>query len=166
MKYTGEDGEPASKDSLDQWNGEYLGEINFEYLLRTLPKVSVHHLSLLRRAVGLRFRWDPILITKHNKRISNLSTHDSHKRLGCVHVPCLTSESALRSAEILLSRVRVPPPAPWPDTGPENLRLPCCGLAIHKNKTFHICLFAHLTAVYSSASLFACVSETVISHSF
>ncbi|GFO36313.1 hypothetical protein PoB_006281800, partial [Plakobranchus ocellatus] len=46
----------------------------------------------------------------------------------------VVSESALRSAGTLLSRVRVPPPAPWPDGGPESLRSPCCGLAIYKNQ--------------------------------
>ncbi|GFO03191.1 hypothetical protein PoB_002969600 [Plakobranchus ocellatus] len=46
------------------------------------------------------------------------------------------SESALRSAGTLLSRVRTPPPAPWPDGGPKSLRSPCCGLAIYKNQTF------------------------------
>ncbi|GFO33863.1 hypothetical protein PoB_006036800 [Plakobranchus ocellatus] len=30
--------------------------------------------------------------------------------------------SALRSARTLLSSVRVSPPAPWPDGGPESLR--------------------------------------------
>ncbi|GFN93017.1 hypothetical protein PoB_001952300 [Plakobranchus ocellatus] len=44
-------------------------------------------------------------------------------------------ESALRSAGTLLSRVRAPLPAPWPDGGPESLRSPCCGLAIYKNST-------------------------------
>ncbi|GFN88498.1 embryonic stem cell-specific 5-hydroxymethylcytosine-binding protein-like [Plakobranchus ocellatus] len=39
-------------------------------------------------------------------------------------------ESALRSAGTLLLWVRAPLPAPWPDRGPENLRSPCCGLAI------------------------------------
>ncbi|GFO26214.1 hypothetical protein PoB_005271900 [Plakobranchus ocellatus] len=34
-------------------------------------------------------------------------------------------ESALRSAGTLLSPVRAPPPAPWPDGGPESLRSPC-----------------------------------------
>ncbi|GFN91067.1 hypothetical protein PoB_001757300 [Plakobranchus ocellatus] len=42
------------------------------------------------------------------------------------------SESALRSARILLSQVRALPPAPWPDGGPESLRSPCCGLATFK----------------------------------
>ncbi|GFO14956.1 hypothetical protein PoB_004146100 [Plakobranchus ocellatus] len=32
----------------------------------------------------------------------------------------VASESALRSAGTLLSRVRAPPPAPWPDGGPEK----------------------------------------------
>ncbi|GFO35658.1 hypothetical protein PoB_006216300 [Plakobranchus ocellatus] len=41
-------------------------------------------------------------------------------------------ESALRSAGTLLSRVRAPLPAPWPDGGPESLRSPCCGLAVYK----------------------------------
>ncbi|GFO18620.1 hypothetical protein PoB_004512500 [Plakobranchus ocellatus] len=36
----------------------------------------------------------------------------------------VASESALRSAGNLLSRVRAPPPAPWPDGGPESLRSP------------------------------------------
>ncbi|GFN85795.1 hypothetical protein PoB_001230100 [Plakobranchus ocellatus] len=42
----------------------------------------------------------------------------------------VANESTLRSAGTLLSRVRAPPPAPWPDGGPESLRSPCCGLAI------------------------------------
>ncbi|GFN89540.1 hypothetical protein PoB_001604600 [Plakobranchus ocellatus] len=46
----------------------------------------------------------------------------------------VASESALRSAETLLSRVRVPPPAPWPNGAPESLRSPCYGLAINKNR--------------------------------
>ncbi|GFO15694.1 hypothetical protein PoB_004219900 [Plakobranchus ocellatus] len=47
----------------------------------------------------------------------------------------VASEFALRSAGTLLSRVRAPPPAPWPDGGPESLRSPCCRLAMYKNKT-------------------------------
>ncbi|GFN98401.1 hypothetical protein PoB_002490700 [Plakobranchus ocellatus] len=47
----------------------------------------------------------------------------------------VASESALRSAGTLLSRVRAPPPAPWPDGEPESLRSPCCLLAIDKNQT-------------------------------
>ncbi|GFN80637.1 hypothetical protein PoB_000714300 [Plakobranchus ocellatus] len=43
----------------------------------------------------------------------------------------VNSESALRSAAIPLSQVRAPPPAPWPDGGPESLRSPCCGLDIY-----------------------------------
>ncbi|GFO29575.1 hypothetical protein PoB_005608000 [Plakobranchus ocellatus] len=43
----------------------------------------------------------------------------------------VVSESALRSAGTLLSRVQAPPPAPWPDGGPKSLRSPCCGLAIY-----------------------------------
>ncbi|GFN74586.1 hypothetical protein PoB_000109200 [Plakobranchus ocellatus] len=46
----------------------------------------------------------------------------------------VVSESALRSAGTLLSRVRAPPRAPWPDGGPESLRSPCYGLAIYKNQ--------------------------------
>ncbi|GFO13872.1 hypothetical protein PoB_004037700 [Plakobranchus ocellatus] len=38
----------------------------------------------------------------------------------------VASVSALRCAGTLLSRVRAPPPAPWPDGGPESLRSPCC----------------------------------------
>ncbi|GFO49839.1 hypothetical protein PoB_007634400 [Plakobranchus ocellatus] len=49
----------------------------------------------------------------------------------------VASESALRSAGTILSRVRAPPPAPWPDGGPESLRSPCCGLAIYKKKPNH-----------------------------
>ncbi|GFO37223.1 hypothetical protein PoB_006372800 [Plakobranchus ocellatus] len=41
-----------------------------------------------------------------------------------------SSEFSLRSEEILLSRVRAPPPALWPDGGPKRLRSPCRGLAI------------------------------------
>ncbi|GFO04810.1 hypothetical protein PoB_003131500 [Plakobranchus ocellatus] len=42
----------------------------------------------------------------------------------------VASESALRSAGTFLSRVRAPPPAPWPNGGPESLRSLRCGLAI------------------------------------
>ncbi|GFO32776.1 hypothetical protein PoB_005928100 [Plakobranchus ocellatus] len=37
----------------------------------------------------------------------------------------VASESALRHPGVPLSRVRAPPPAPWPDGGPESLRTPC-----------------------------------------
>ncbi|GFN99861.1 hypothetical protein PoB_002636700 [Plakobranchus ocellatus] len=47
----------------------------------------------------------------------------------------VASESVLRSAETLLSRVRAPPPTPWPDGGPESLISPCCRLAICKNQS-------------------------------
>ncbi|GFN86155.1 hypothetical protein PoB_001266100 [Plakobranchus ocellatus] len=46
----------------------------------------------------------------------------------------IASESALRSAGTILSRVRALPQAPWCEAGPENLRSPCCGLAIQKPK--------------------------------
>ncbi|GFO08119.1 hypothetical protein PoB_003462400 [Plakobranchus ocellatus] len=45
------------------------------------------------------------------------------------------SESALKSAETILSLVRALPSALWPDEGPESLRSSCCGLAIDKNQT-------------------------------
>ncbi|GFN99310.1 hypothetical protein PoB_002581600 [Plakobranchus ocellatus] len=44
----------------------------------------------------------------------------------------VASESALKSAWILQSRVRAPPPALWPDGGHESLRSPCYGQAIYK----------------------------------
>ncbi|GFN99222.1 hypothetical protein PoB_002572800 [Plakobranchus ocellatus] len=46
----------------------------------------------------------------------------------------VSSDPALRSAGTLLLRVRAPPPASWPDGGPESLRSPCCGLAIYKTQ--------------------------------
>ncbi|GFN82104.1 hypothetical protein PoB_000861000 [Plakobranchus ocellatus] len=76
-------------------------------------------------------------------------TLSAAKWRGCCHIPeemvdqtfrpsisggvgsTVACESALRSAGTLLSRVRAPLPAPWPDGGPENLRSPCCGLAIY-----------------------------------
>ncbi|GFN99947.1 hypothetical protein PoB_002645300 [Plakobranchus ocellatus] len=51
----------------------------------------------------------------------------------------VTSESALRSAGTFLWRVRAPSLAPCPDGGPESLRSPCCGLAIYKKQTKHLC---------------------------
>ncbi|GFO45014.1 acetylcholine receptor subunit alpha [Plakobranchus ocellatus] len=53
----------------------------------------------------------------------------------------VASESALRSAGTLLSRVRAPPPAPWPDGGPESLRSPCWGLAIYKTQPSNLLSF-------------------------
>ncbi|GFO10960.1 hypothetical protein PoB_003746500 [Plakobranchus ocellatus] len=73
--------------------------------------------------------------------------------MATVHVVCthfhqfvgvggtVASESALRSAGTLLSRVRAPPPASWPDGGPESLRSPCCGLAIYKKQKQNINLW-------------------------
>ncbi|GFO09746.1 hypothetical protein PoB_003625100 [Plakobranchus ocellatus] len=46
----------------------------------------------------------------------------------------VVSESTLKSAGTPLSRVRAPPPAPWPDGGPKSLRSPCCGLAMYNNQ--------------------------------
>ncbi|GFO48922.1 hypothetical protein PoB_007542700 [Plakobranchus ocellatus] len=37
----------------------------------------------------------------------------------------VANESSLRSAGTLLSRLRAPLPAPWPDGGPESLRSSC-----------------------------------------
>ncbi|GFN86248.1 hypothetical protein PoB_001275400 [Plakobranchus ocellatus] len=42
------------------------------------------------------------------------------------------SESTLRSARTLLSRVRAPPSVPRPDRVPESLKSLCSGLAIYK----------------------------------
>ncbi|GFO33091.1 hypothetical protein PoB_005959600 [Plakobranchus ocellatus] len=42
------------------------------------------------------------------------------------------SESALRSAGILMSGVRAPQPALWPDGGPKILRSLLCKLALYK----------------------------------
>ncbi|GFN81421.1 hypothetical protein PoB_000792700 [Plakobranchus ocellatus] len=47
----------------------------------------------------------------------------------------MDSEPALRSAGTLLSQVRTPPPAPWPDGGLESLRSHYCELAIHANQS-------------------------------
>ncbi|GFO05928.1 neurexophilin and pc-esterase domain family, member 5 [Plakobranchus ocellatus] len=44
------------------------------------------------------------------------------------------SESTLRSEGILLSQARAPSLAPWPDGGPESLRLPCCRLESRARK--------------------------------
>ncbi|GFO20423.1 hypothetical protein PoB_004692800 [Plakobranchus ocellatus] len=45
----------------------------------------------------------------------------------------VASESALRPAVTLLSRVRAPLWMPWPVGGLKDLRSPCCGQAIKKN---------------------------------
>ncbi|GFO28615.1 histone-lysine N-methyltransferase SETMAR [Plakobranchus ocellatus] len=72
-------------------------------------------------------------------------THDRlrhpvrRKRPGLLHSgvggvgSTVACESALRSAGTILSHVRAPLPATWPDGGPESLRSPCCRLAIYKN---------------------------------
>ncbi|GFO45001.1 hypothetical protein PoB_007150600 [Plakobranchus ocellatus] len=58
----------------------------------------------------------------------------------------VVTESALRSAGTLMSRVRAPPPAPWPDGGPKSLSSPCCKLAIYQkpNQT----LTPHLASLF------------------
>ncbi|GFN86790.1 gamma-aminobutyric acid type b receptor subunit 2 [Plakobranchus ocellatus] len=45
------------------------------------------------------------------------------------------SKSTLRSAGTPLSLVQAQPRAPWLYGGPENLRSPCCGLAIYKTSS-------------------------------
>ncbi|GFN90507.1 sec14-like protein 2 [Plakobranchus ocellatus] len=42
-------------------------------------------------------------------------------------------QKLLKSAGTSLSRVRAPPPSPWPDEGSESLRSPCSGLAYIRN---------------------------------
>ncbi|GFO26673.1 hypothetical protein PoB_005317800 [Plakobranchus ocellatus] len=59
----------------------------------------------------------------------------------------VASEPALRSAGTLLSRVRAPPPAPWPDGGPESLRSPCCGQATYKNQIPHSAIRFHFSII-------------------
>ncbi|GFO00567.1 hypothetical protein PoB_002707200 [Plakobranchus ocellatus] len=59
-----------------------------------------------------------------------VATHPSTRSVGGI----VAIESTLRSAGTLLSRVRAPPPTPWPDGGPESLRSSYCGLAIYKTK--------------------------------
>ncbi|GFO18546.1 hypothetical protein PoB_004505100 [Plakobranchus ocellatus] len=55
--------------------------------------------------------------------------HHHHRGVG----GAVDSEFALRSAGILLTRVRrASQPTPWLDRGPESLRSPCFGLAMHK----------------------------------
>ncbi|GFO48917.1 hypothetical protein PoB_007542200 [Plakobranchus ocellatus] len=44
----------------------------------------------------------------------------------------IDNKSAPRSAGTTLSRVRAPPPAPWPNGRPESQSPSCCGLARHK----------------------------------
>ncbi|GFO09171.1 hypothetical protein PoB_003567600 [Plakobranchus ocellatus] len=58
---------------------------------------------------------------------SNYTSADKRGGVGDI----VASESALRSAGTLLSRVPASPLAPWP----ESLRSPCCGLAVYKNQT-------------------------------
>ncbi|GFN99483.1 hypothetical protein PoB_002598900 [Plakobranchus ocellatus] len=59
----------------------------------------------------------------------------------------VASESALKSAGTLLSWVRAPPPACWPDGGPESLRSPYCGLAMNKNQKLSIVLIHALGVI-------------------
>ncbi|GFO22186.1 hypothetical protein PoB_004869100 [Plakobranchus ocellatus] len=63
----------------------------------------------------------------------------------------VASESALRHTGAILSRVRAPPPAPWPNGGPESLRSPCY---MCKNQTKPL-----LYVVFFRISIF-----TVLSH--
>ncbi|GFO32478.1 transglutaminase [Plakobranchus ocellatus] len=65
----------------------------------------------------------------------------------------VASESALRSAGTVQSRVRAPTPAPRPDGGPQSLRSPFCGVAVHKkpNQTL-ITIKKTKTAMASSIS--------------
>ncbi|GFO16951.1 hypothetical protein PoB_004345600 [Plakobranchus ocellatus] len=62
-------------------------------------------------------------------------------------------ESALRSADTLLSRVRAPPSTLRTDGGPKSLRSPCCGLALHKKPLVrnqrHMCYYSPQQSVLS-----------------
>ncbi|GFN80350.1 hypothetical protein PoB_000685600 [Plakobranchus ocellatus] len=60
------------------------------------------------------------------------------------------SEPALRSAETILSQVRTPPLALWPEGRPESLTSPCCGQAIYQKHSFMLegrCHMPLLTAL-------------------
>ncbi|GFO35507.1 amiloride-sensitive sodium channel subunit gamma [Plakobranchus ocellatus] len=72
----------------------------------------------------------------------------------------VTSESTLRSAMILLSRVRAPPLAFRPDGGPESLRSPCCGHTIYNKKPIRTIVNPVLfTPLYDSGSVRAKVGH-------
>ncbi|GFN75976.1 hypothetical protein PoB_000248200 [Plakobranchus ocellatus] len=52
----------------------------------------------------------------------------------------VASESALRSAGTLLTRIRTPLPAPWPDVERKSLRSHCYGLAICNTQLSLFCI--------------------------
>ncbi|GFN98681.1 hypothetical protein PoB_002518700 [Plakobranchus ocellatus] len=89
-----------------------------------------------RKACSLEWEGRPVACTA---RCAVTNTAQRSRTMHTLMVTALTensklcrvdSESALGSAAILLSRVRVPPLGPWPDGGPESLRSPCSRLAI------------------------------------
>ncbi|GFO15405.1 hypothetical protein PoB_004191000 [Plakobranchus ocellatus] len=86
--------------------------------------------------------------------VSHLNIQVSLQTLGGVE-SSVVSESALRSAATLLSRVRAPPPASGPGGGSKSLRSPCCGLAIYK--TFKHC---HTKAVKTNKNLLPTVQPS------
>ncbi|GFO43647.1 hypothetical protein PoB_007015200 [Plakobranchus ocellatus] len=83
------------------------------YLLHSLPEEPPHHVCHCGHGN---------LVLPPKDTAQNISLHQCslpflERGVGGT----VASESALRSAGTLLSRVRAPPPAPWPDGGPESL---------------------------------------------
>ncbi|GFN96650.1 hypothetical protein PoB_002315600 [Plakobranchus ocellatus] len=64
-----------------------------------------------------------LLLICHSIRHHHYHQHYINNRVLVAQKYC---QYSLKSAGSLLSRVRAPPPAPWPDGRPESLRSPCC----------------------------------------
>ncbi|GFO28898.1 hypothetical protein PoB_005540300 [Plakobranchus ocellatus] len=72
------------------------------------------------------------------------------------------SDSAPRSAETILSRVRTPPPVLWHDGRPESLISFCCGQVMYQNYPSILegrCLLPLLTALMDITTIL-CLKES------
>ncbi|GFO34167.1 reverse transcriptase [Plakobranchus ocellatus] len=89
--------------------------------------MSVAHDSITGAHLGIRRTKDKVLSNFYWPGVDG----DVTRAVSAI----VTSEAALKCAEIPPSWLRAPPPALWSDGEPESLRSLCCGLVIHKNKT-------------------------------
>ncbi|GFO46547.1 hypothetical protein PoB_007305200 [Plakobranchus ocellatus] len=90
---------------------------------------SGREVSLLRRRTHMLYS---VIRCCHKKEVVQTARLSAHfvSEVNDQSLQGVGGTVASESAETLLSRVRAPPPASWPDGGPESHRSPCCGLAI------------------------------------
>ncbi|GFN95072.1 hypothetical protein PoB_002157800 [Plakobranchus ocellatus] len=132
-------------------------------ILKSQQLLQLHQLGTNSLCHQLKIKTTNIFMNQNNSlRVpsSFCMAVSIYCRIGAVG-GTVDSESSLRSAGTLLSRVRALPPAPWPDGRRESLRSPCFRLAIYKKINYCRILFLTFLLLFVRIVFNSLVGEQV-----